>query len=280
MLPSAQLTIPSTITVTSPLIHSDERVEVMQRFRREPFLIDGEVLDIPVYSGNAIRGMLRRAAALRVCEALGIEDRSLPLRSFYLLFCGGYLEGSSNSYPTERVEHLRSTLPLLSLLGCSWGSRIIPGHLEVWRGEPVCQELALTPTHRDEAAYADGSAPSVFDLLTEVSYTRRDDRADELGEEESSPVQMRYSHEALVPGTRLLHGAVLRRRDPLIVGCLADAMATCTQWSTLGGRSAIGHGRFRWSWEEWAQEQSAEVDGYREHLLAKTGEIRTLLEIE
>src|SRR5690606_27158676 len=111
VLPDKRLAIPSVLEVTSPLIHSDERVEVMQRFRREPVIsADGELIDVPVYSGNAIRGMLRRAAALRICEEVGVRDRELPVKAFYLLFSGGYLEGSDYGYRVEEVEKMRRLL--------------------------------------------------------------------------------------------------------------------------------------------------------------------------
>lgn len=272
--------IPSTLTVTSPLIHSDENVETMQRFRREPFWLDGEIVDIPVHSGNAFRGMLRRACALRVIEALGVTDRSLPTETFYLLFSGGYLTGGATYWPVEELERIRGLLPHLALLGCSWGSRLIPGVVDVWRGEPACRELADTPMHRDHPAYRDlPAAPSVFELLTELSFTRRDDLAGDRAADEKSPSQMRFTFEALIPGTRLLHGVTLRTTEPLLIGCLADAVETCTSQQSLGGRSAIGHGRFTWTLAAWAAEQAEHVSAYRKHLADHAGEIRDLLGI-
>lgn len=263
---------PSVITVVSPLIHSDERVEVMQRFRREPFRVGGEILDVPVYSGNAIRGMLRRAAAATVCEQTGIGERTLPVDSFYLLFSGGILRGSDHAYRVEDYRRLRALLPPVGLLGGSWGSRIMHGLVDVWRAVPVCVELA--PLHGDHPAYQ-GDVPSAFDLLTEVSYTRRDDRAEE--NDGPSEVQMRYTFEALVPGTLLLHGCVVRTTDPLLVGCLADAVAR-SDGVPLGGRGAIGHGHTRWDWTGTiAAAHADQADGYRAHLADHAGEIRALL---
>lgn len=272
-------TYESILTVTSPLVHCDEQVEVMQRFRREPFVIGGEVLEVPVYSGNAIRGMLRRAAALRLCDLLEVEDRTLPTDTFYLLFSGGYLQGSDYAHRVEETQRLRELVPMLGLLGCSWGARILHGLVDVWRAVPVCRELADTPYLPDHVVEDASDLPSVFDLLCEVSYTRRDDRSDDLADDRS-PVQMRYSYEALVPGTRLYHGLVVRTTDPLMLGCLADAVATCTQWRTLGGRAAIGHGRYTWTWEQTiADAHGDEAEAYRRHVRDHADEIRELLEI-
>lgn len=279
VLPDRHIKVPSVITVTSPLIHSDEKVEIMQRFRREPIVTgDGEILDVPIYSGNAIRGMLRRAAALRLCDLLGVQDRELPSRSFYLLFSGGYLEGSDYAHRVDDLMELRSTLPILELFGCSFGARVLGGRLEVWRGEPVCREMQDLPGHAGHPAYETGPVHSVFDLLTEVSYSRRDDRTDML-EGESSDVQMRYQFEALIPGTRLLHGLVLQSRNPVLAGCLADAIATCSEWQKLGGRGAIGHGRFRWDLEQWARTQTDAIDAYQQHVVEHADRARDFLAV-
>lgn len=277
MLPDKHLILPSVMTITSPLIHSDERVEVMQRFRREPFLLDGEILDIPVLSGNAIRGMLRRATALRVCDALDIRDRHLPVASFYLLFSGGYLEGSEPSVNIDELVRLREVFVPLALLGGSRGARVHHGLLDVWRGEPMCAELQASHErdgHEDD--YRDSFTPSVFDLLTETSYSRLDDRPD-LDEQPKAAVQMRYSYEALVPGTRLLHGCVVRTREPTIVGCLLDAIRILEQQQSVGGRAAIGHGRFRWTWAHDHPDADELIAGYHGHLAERGEEIRELL---
>lgn len=278
VLPDRYLTLGSVLTVTSPLVHSDERVEVMQRFRREPYWLDGERIDIPVYSGNAIRGMLRRACALRVCEALRIGDAELPVEAFYLLFSGGYLKGSDSAIRIQTMRELREALPHLALLGCSRGAQITHGLVDIWRGEPVCRELAESPGHAGHPAYADAPAPSVYELIGELSYSRRDDRADRDMDDEARPtIQMRYSHECLIPGARLLHGARLRTTAPLLIGCLVDAMGICTEWNSLGGRAAIGHGRFRWDWADLAEVWSDERAAYLSHLEGSGDTIRSVL---
>lgn len=279
IVPNRYETLPSTITVVSPLVHSDERLEVMQRFRREPYWLDGERLDIPVYSGNAIRGMLRRACALRVCEALGIEDETLGTEPFYLLFSGGYLEGRDHAARIGAMRELRQALPHLALLGCSRGTQITHGLVDIWRGVPVCQELSDAPRHAGHPAYNEPPVPSVFDLIGEMSYSRRDDRADRGAGAEQPTVQMRYAHEVLIPGTRLLHGARLRTDDPLVIGSLVDAIALCGAWDSLGGRAAIGHGQFEWTWDALAKERASEREAYLRHLVDADGAIRAQLGI-
>lgn len=279
VLPDRLIQLPSVLTVSSPLTHAEETIETTQLFRREPVVQpDGQTVDVPIYSGNALRGMLRRATALRICDTLRFDDRSLPPLAFYLLFSGGYLDGSDWAHRTLEVQRLRTLLPSIALLGASWGARIIHGRLQVWRGEPVCLEMAHLPGHEGHDAYSDGEVLSAHELLTEIAYTRRDDRAEQLGDDQS-PVQMRYQAEALVPGTRLIHGLTVQTRDPLMLGALVDAIRTCEAAQSLGGRSAIGHGRFAWTLggqvdgDEWDQHRSE----YIAHLASNRDEIADLL---
>lgn len=52
-----------TLKLLSPLMHyGDERMGTMQVARCMKFEYNGEFIDIPVYSGNAFRGIMRRIA--------------------------------------------------------------------------------------------------------------------------------------------------------------------------------------------------------------------------
>src|SRR5690606_30413153 len=85
-------------------------------------------------------------------------------------------------------------------------------------------------------------------------YSRRDD----LEEREEKGAQMRYSVECLRPGVRLAHGLTFRTPDPVLRGCVWQAVArVATQ--RLGGMGAKGHGAFTWTWEPNADEVSAYV---------------------
>lgn len=271
----AKIRLENTIELTSPLAHTDRQVETISRFRRETMWLGGEPVEVPVLSGNAIRGYLRRAIARRICELIDLPERSLSQRGFYLLFSGGTLEGSDWAFRIDSVQALTDLLPHLKVFGFSYGARIVPGHLFVDRAEPACRELQHLPHHQQHPAYQGlDPVPSIADLLAELPYSRRDDRAWELGDD-TSPQQMRYEIEVLVPGTRLVHGLTLGIDDDLSKGALAGAILTATAWNVLGGRGAAGHGRFRWTLDEhtadWPLEQ------WEQHTRDRAEQIRALL---
>lgn len=275
------LEIQNTITLTSSLIHSERQIETISRFRRVPYLlVNGERLDVPVLSGNAIRGYLRRAIALRICNLLEIQPRTLSWRGFYLLFNGGVLEGSDWAWRIDDTERLFDLLPHLRLFGCSYRSRIIPGTMMVLFAEPACKELRDTlPHHQQHPAYDEypDGPPSLADLLAEVPYSRRDDFSSEVPAGEKSATQMRYEFEALLPGTRLVHGFRIATSHPLALGAFRAAVAQATDWNALGGRSSIGHGRFRWTAPDVASEHGMPLEQWQQHTVERRDQIIGLL---
>ena len=271
----AKIRLENTIELTSPLAHTDRQIETISRFRRETMWIDGQPVEVPVVSGNAIRGYLRRAVARRICELIELPERSLSQRGFCLLFSGGTLEGTDWAFRVDSVHALIELLPHLLVFGCSYGSRLVPGHLFVDRAEPACRELQHLPHHQQHPAYTGlDPVPSISDLLAELPYSRRDDRAWELGDDQS-PQQMRYELEVLVPGTRLVHGVTLGVDNELARGALAAAIRVATTWNVLGGRGAAGHGHFRWTLER--DTANWPIEKWEQHTRSRAQEIRALL---
>ncbi len=81
----------------TPLAHgSDEKAGNSTLFRRISVLAtNGNVLELPYYSGNALRGQMRDLLADHFITSIGLHpDRSKPavaLWFFYALYCGGAL---------------------------------------------------------------------------------------------------------------------------------------------------------------------------------------------
>lgn len=257
---------------------SDERAGTDTLFRRQRVDVDGVAMEVPIVSGNALRGRLRRVAAERYCTALGLREKSLPAWLYYSLFCGGSIqkgdEGCKMGIADRRA--IRENCPFLSLWGASWRSDILQGKLTVGMLWPVCRETeAMTGIHNTR---------SIHEFLDEVASTRKDDReskwmADEKTEAEpevenqgqidffdavdelNSPakpatpaqarpkprkngaVQMLYRTEALIPGTRLAGLFVLEDANPVEAACLADIVNTWRENPTIGGKAATGFGR-------------------------------------
>jgi hypothetical protein len=232
-----------TITLLSPLSHNDDvTLGTDAKFRRLTMLVDGRPEKVPVYSGNACRGILRRLAARDYLDRLGIEK--VPDALYYCLFCGGALQKGSTQDKLDigGKRKLREMVPFLSLFGTAYANQIMPGKLNVGMAVPVARETAAF-TGRE-------CALSVWDMLTEVFYTRRDDLEDkaERGDDDQA-TQMKYSVECLTPGTVLVHEFVVEDGSEIELSCFGHLMRLFEANPILGGRSAIGHGKVQLAYE-------------------------------
>jgi hypothetical protein len=226
-----------TITVLTPLAHnSDEPLGVDTKFRRIKYFVDGKGMEIPVYSGNAFRGILRRILARDFLNRLGIERVSDRL--YYTFFSGGALDrGSSQEYIDVGLRReMRRNIRFLSLLGAAFQNNVLPGILDVGIGIPIAKE---TKTYTGIE-----SEQSVFEMLTEIFYTRRDDLEDRAGDKEDAQ-QMRYTIECLVPGTRLHHTFTLTQANTIEQSCFGAAISLFLKDPILGGKSGTGHGKVK-----------------------------------
>lgn len=157
------------ITVRSPLAHnSDENVGTDSKFRRIKIQTpEGEAM-IPMYSGNAFRGRLRRLAASDFLERLGIggqNESRISDKLYYCMFSGGALQkGSTSNYIDVGAKRdLRANIPFLSLFGTAFHNQMLAGKLSVGMGIPVAKETA--------AMTGVPANVSVWDLVDEVFYT-------------------------------------------------------------------------------------------------------------
>lgn len=258
---------PVHYTALSPIVHgSDEKAGNMSFARTLPYFDNGNRFNAPIIAGNAIRGKLRRIAARRVLESLDVKALSLPL--YHLWFSGGAIEkgASKIAYDVGEIQELRSTFPYIGLFGGSFFNDIFPSTLRCEIINAVCKETEpFTGIPSDIAAR---------ELITQVFYTRRDDKHEDVkveGADTSS--QMIYEFEAIVPGTKLIGDIGVERATPLEVGCLADTFEAFASNPRLGGKSAIGHGKVRID----NQVEIPGADMYRNYMVEKADLMRDWL---
>lgn len=177
--PSYHVTVKAELL--APLAHgSDGKAGNATLFRRRQVITEsGRVLNLPYYSGNAIRGQMRDLLADHLLSNLGLTPRRdkppLAIWFFHCLYAGGVLEeqskimdsinkelGKSGSLRTDGLRRLRDMLPSLSLLGTAIGNRVIPGRISVGDLRPQCKE------------WGNGNVP-VAQLMHWEFLTRRDD---------------------------------------------------------------------------------------------------------
>lgn len=299
------------ITALSSIIHSGgESLGNTTKLRREKFVQpDGSVEEVPVLSGNGIRGRLRDLGMAHFCRALGYGVRDdggegLTLPAFYFLFSGGSLTAGDGGKALDLAyaRKLREMIPLVGVFGGAVGNQILPGKLIVDKAYPICRETAhlLPEGYRSEE--------SIWGYLQEEMYTRKDDEKDEhkrrfigagtqqllLGGmskqalTESGPQQMMYYVESFAAGTRFFWRLLLTDATDVEFEAFLACLAEFSRAPYLGGRSAAGLGHVALQCDQWKSIDSrVSANGkaldtpigmkYQEHLEAHAETIRKLL---
>jgi len=311
------------ITALTSISHIGETLGTQAMLRREKILLpDGTVEEIPIISGNSLRGILRDRGMLHMLQVLGYgvnketgEVQGISLPAFHFLFSGGVLESSlRRGIDLDEAERWRRLIPLVSLFGGAVGNQILPGKLLVGKAIPICQETA----HILPPRYFTGNVPSIWDLLQEEAYTRRDDgkntalraliapeglkmleaedrkrqqrlNGEDVVEQPGTHQQMRYRTETIAAGTRLFWNITLNDPTPLEWDAFCVTLAEFARSPHIGGRSAIGHGKVEIQFDNWmiidprmaptGQELAPSLGTlYLEHLAQRGPEIREIID--
>lgn len=231
------------ILCLSPLSHgsfgADEGNAVS--LRREPIVsLPGAPL-VPVVSGNAIRGKLRRLLARELFTAanLGPADAERWDDLYAAIANGGTLRDSETRLQPERIREVRAALPMLSLFGSFLYRWTLAGHFDV-RGFvwPVCTETVSGGIVDVPEDYA-GEIRPVNELVSETSVTRLPD-TDNQNPEVTSVKPMPVTLECFSTGTELRVQFGFAAHAPAIErSCLAHGLTLLT---SLGGKAAQGFG--------------------------------------
>lgn len=235
------------ITARTSIVHRDDTrnsSSIQSLFRREKVLTPaGEVAMVPIISGNAWRGILRRTGETLLAEVLGYQGQLTPAAA-HLLRNGGFLRKSTREMTPEQERELKTLVPLIGLFGGAANARVMSGKLVVSKVVPVTTDtLHLLPGPPPE-----GQVPeSVHTILGQESTSHSNDLPDtgptvdgEAGEG-FSPIRLEV--ETLIAGTRLSGQIRLAHATPTEYGLLTDILEYFASHGHLGGRIAAGHGR-------------------------------------
>ena len=242
-------------TEISSISHNGgEKNGTIVQLRREKFVQpNGKVVEIPVISGNSIRGKLRDLAAIDILTKKDGIKVQVDADSFNLLFSGGSLESvGEKNLDIEKVRQLRKDIPMLSVLGCSIGNVILPGKVDIGKMIPICKEtLHLIP----EKFHGTEEIKTIWEYCQVEMNTRRDDTKDENKREFIKPEfltadlrggQMMYHTETLVAGTRFYWKVCLRDTTDIETGAFLSILQSwANQSSQVGGNGRVGHGRLK-----------------------------------
>lgn len=234
------------ITATTSIVHRDDTrnaTSIQSLFRREKVLTPtGEVAVVPIISGNAWRGILRRTGETLLAEVLDYEGQLTPAAA-HLLRNGGFLRKSTREMTPEQERELKTLVPLIGLFGGAANARVMSGKLVVSKVVPVTADtLHLLPT-----APPDAPIPaSVHTILGQESTSHSNDLsagATVTGETGEGFSPIRLDTETLIAGTRLSGQIRLTHATSVEYALLADILKHFATHGHLGGRTAAGHGR-------------------------------------
>ncbi len=253
-------------------IHSggDEKTGSETLLRRMSYLIGGKRVEIPILSGNAIRGILRRMVMGDMLTQLGYELQSAKI--YHMLFSGGMLEtvGAKNTGVIDIAQkrEIRAAIPPISVLGTSLGNQIFEGKLKVDMGLPICKELEDYLPEQ----LAIKPETSIYECLDWSFSTRRDDLRDERTEDEQA-TQMLVNYEVFTPGTPFYHELMLNDMTDVERGVVIRMLNLWKERPFIGGKSAIGFGKLKLNYDY----NQGDEEVYIEFIAERQEEMKKLL---
>ena len=273
----------AVVTALTSISHIGESHGINSMLRRERIVQpSGAVEEIPVISGNAMRGILRDRGMLHMLKMLGYgvndetgEVRGLSLPAFYFLFSGGTLsKQAGKGIDVDEARRWRNTIPLVSIFGGAMGNQIMPGKVKMGKMIPICQETS----HLVPEQYLDGDDLSIWDMCQQEAYTRRDDeknehlrlliapevrglleesaaarraKTEDIAGETGQSQQMRYYVETIAAGIRLYWDIVLDDVADLEFDAFCVTLAEFGRHPYIGGKSGVGHGKIAVKFDHW-----------------------------
>jgi len=239
-----------TYEAQTPISHgSDEDFGMEQRLRTIEMTVreNGDLYheDIPVISGNSLRGQLRDLLAEDFLNRLSEDDDPLEVGDTLsnAFWAGGSLERTAGPGKLNRrmLRGIREHVPPLSLLGTAISDQMIEGRLNMGMLTPIATET--------ESYTGRESEHSVFEFVDETFYTRMDDRlGGRQGDEDTQ--QMKYTVQILTPGTRFDHWMALEGASEVERASLGHAMDLFAASPHVGGQKAVGHGEVDFEYDD------------------------------
>lgn len=249
VLPRTNFDIPLECTLLSPMAHgADEKSGNTNLFAREDVITDSAGhLFLPRFSGNALRGQIRRKLAVHFTRALGLEwSNTRPvwkLWFYYVLTSGGsigekdkedakseQLIGKGGVVNTDGIRKLREMLPGWSALGGCVGQKALPGRVIVNEMRPRCRE------------WGTGTVPA--NSLMEMNFSTRHDDLENPAEYNG----MMVNTEMLAAGA-VLEGGIDYKDiiTPLERAAFETGLLCLMESGFLGAKNSEGFGKVRWT---------------------------------
>lgn len=233
------ITYRGTLTALSEIHHGgDEQTGNVRLLRSVKVWSedDGRIVRLPVISGNAIRGVLRRKLMEDMLERIDYGPMSPKLH--HALYTGGILESTGDvsgalDLPARRT--LAETLPPVALLGTAVLNDMVPGQLAVDFARPLCRETA---PFLAMAGYDDPRLRTNVRAFRDFTFTtRRDDLRD------GDSHQMIVTFEYFAAGTQFAHAFRLKHPTAILEACVGAMLELWAADPAIGGKAAGGFGQ-------------------------------------
>jgi hypothetical protein len=253
-LPSRTLT-PSAYaavwTLTADLAHGgDEHVGNVVTFRRERRIdpSTGEEHLVPLFSANAVRGILRDIAAGALCQSLGVEPRDLPPKVAHALTAGGTIEAGSDGAGVDLAlrSRLRALLPIWDVFGGVWDQQIMAGVLKMHDPILVCRENAWLLHGRLASTMALEAFRERLKRADDLLALRFGTRMAHRDLANSEGLQMIWQTEVVLAGAQFAHSFQLQRLGSvgeLSRSYVSHLLDEFRAQATIGAGSARGAGQ-------------------------------------
>lgn len=220
---------------------------------------DGRTVEVPVVSGNSVRGGLRDIGAKKMLDLLGEDNKphAVGIDLFQLLFSGGNLTDKKIDGDIDYFKKMRHNMPHIGLFGGAWGNSILAGKMKINPLIPIAKETS----HILPKAYQGFDLPSCYAYLQMEMYTRKENSGDAqfekyLESEENqdiSTTQMIYHVETLSAGTPLYWKVILEDVTPVEYDFFLSVLESWKNICVVGGKSSVGFGQLEIAELNWRE---------------------------
>lgn len=266
---SATVRYDLTLTAQSSIAHGGELLGTTTMLRRETILgPDGTRREIPIISGNALRAALRRTGEDLLRNVLAYEGQISFAAAIALIGGGRLAKTTTTPLSGRRLLQLRELNPLISVFGASTAGTCIEGSIDVGKLIPHLQETA-------HLADVGEHAPDAFTATQQETYSRVDHSSTQQATTltatdatETATAPLAFQVETFPAGTRFSGWLQLSHATDLDIAFVDDLITTYATTGTIGGRTAIGHGRITATIDRTVLRGSPAPCDWRAHLTA------------
>ncbi len=240
-------------TALTSISHGGQTHGTITLLRREIFVQpDGTRTHVPVISGNALRGRLRRVGEELLRDVLDYAG-DIDLAAAHALHSGGALAKTDKEPLTgSRLQQVRTLVPQVAVFGCAAGGRILDGALRVSKLLPRVTEVAhlydedwttsaFSATQLENYAHQDVANERSFNEIV-TALPLNDDGEPDI---EALPDSLMYRIETFPAGTTFDLMIELHRADALTRSFFVSVLDEFNRRGRIGARGAVGMGRLK-----------------------------------